>query len=44
MIDGDKQNLNAGNSTDCADITISDYASDGLVATDIDAVDYKYCN
>ena len=35
----EKHNINAGNSTDCAYITISDHAEDGFISTDIYAVD-----
>ena len=37
--------IKSGGSTDCADITISDYAVDGLIATDINAgnsTDFSY--
>ena len=37
MIDVEKHNINSGNSTDCADITIPDDAADGLIATAIDS-------
>ena len=43
VIDGDKHNINAGNSTDCADITISDDVADGLIATGIDIINYAGC-
>ena len=36
-IDVEKHNRNAGNSTDCVDITISENAADGLIA---DAINY----
>ena len=43
VVDVDKHNINAGNSTDCVDITISDDAADGLIATSIDAGDSTDC-
>ena len=39
VIAGQKHNLNAGNSTDCAEINISDNAADELIATAINAGD-----
>ena len=39
MIDVDKQNINAYNLTDCADINISDNVVDGFIATAINAGD-----
>ena len=39
MIDVEKHNINAVNSTACAYIRISDHAEDGLIATYIDAGD-----
>ena len=42
MIFGDEQNLNAVNSTDCADKNISDHLSDELIATAINAGDPTY--
>ena len=42
MIDGEKHSLNSGNSTDCADIMISDDATDELIATAINYGDSSY--
>ena len=39
----EKHNINAGNSTDFAYITISDHAEDGLISTAINAVDSTNC-
>ena len=41
---GEKHNLNAGNLTDCDDITISDYTSDWFIATAVDAVNFEDCD
>ena len=41
VIDGEEHNLNTGNLTDCADISISDYATDKLIANYINAGDSK---
>ena len=38
MIDVEKHNINAGNSTYCADVMISDYAIDRLISAALDAV------
>ena len=35
IIDGDKYNLNTGNSIDCTDISISDNVADELIANSI---------
>ena len=37
MINVEKHNKNSINLTDCADINISNYMADGLIATAIDA-------
>ena len=42
MIDGEKHSLNFGNSTDYADIMISDYAADELIAIAINYGDSSY--
>ena len=39
VIDGEEDNLNAGNSMDCADKSVSDDAADELIVTDINAGD-----
>ena len=43
MIDAEKHNINAGNSTYCVDITISDNVADGFFSTAIHAGDFTYC-
>ena len=44
VIGVEKHNINAGNSTDCAYITILDHAEDGLISTAIYAVDSTDCS
>ena len=41
VIYGEEQNLNAGNSTDCADKSISDNVADELIDTDINGGDSR---
>ena len=41
VVDVEEPNMNNGNSMDCSDIKISDDAADGLIATDVSAVDLK---
>ena len=43
VIDGEKHNINAGNLKDCSNITISDDAADGFIATAIDAENLADC-
>ena len=43
MIGVKKHNINAGNSTDYADITVLDNVADRLIATDFNAGDLKDC-